>query len=285
MLTHKGKLYGDLTVACLGEDHFILFGSGGAQEMHRRWFESHLPEEGVTYQNRSDEFHGLALSGPKARKLLQRICRDDVSVEAFKFRDIRKTTVGNVPAILARVSFSGELGYEIYVAPQYLLKLFEQVELAGEDLGLALYGARALMSMRLEKSWGVWTLDFRPDFTAAESGLDFFINWDKGDFIGRSAALAEKATGPKQKLVTLVIETEDIDVSNDEAIFHDGTCVGYVSSGGYAHHAGVSVAMGYIPAELADRTDGFAVEILGDLKPAKLQKEPLYDPSGSRMRG
>ncbi|MEM7173560.1 MAG: FAD-dependent oxidoreductase [Pseudomonadota bacterium] len=284
MLTPKGKLYGDLTVACLGEEHFMLFGSGAAQEMHRRWFERQLPESGVTYENRSDDFHGIGISGPKSRELLSRICRDDVSAEALKFRDIRKTFVGGVPVILLRVSFSGELGYEVYCAPQYQMKLFEQIEEAGADLGLTLYGARALMSLRLEKNWGAWTLDFRPDFTAAESGLDAFINWDK-DFIGKAAAEAEKANGPSKKLVTITIETDDIDVSNDEAIFHDDSAVGYVTSGGYAHYVQKSMALGYVPTALA--TDGTAleVEILGQRYPARVTAHPLYDPNGGKMRG
>ena len=159
MLTPKGKLYGDLTVACFNEEKFMIFGSGAAQEMHRRWFEKFLPKEGVNYKNRSDDFHGIAISGPNSRKLLSRICRDDVSAEALKFRDTRETFIGGVPAILNRISFSGELGYEIYVAPQFQLKLFEEIEANGKDLGLKLYGSRALMSLRLEKNWGVWTMD------------------------------------------------------------------------------------------------------------------------------
>ncbi len=288
MLTEKGKLYGDLTVACLSEDHFMLFGSGAMQEAHRRWFEQRLGT-GVTYRNRSDELHGIAISGPNARDLLARIMREDVSAEAFRFRDIRRTYVGGVPAIVSRISFSGELGYEIYVAPQYQIALAEAIEEAGADLGLRWYGARALMSMRLEKAWGVWTLDFRPDFTAAESGLDAFIDWSK-DFIGREAAEAEKAEGPKRKLVTLTIDApeidgEGLDVSNDEAILKDGEAIGYVSSGGYAHHVRKSMAMGYVPAELAQGGEGLSVEILGELFPAEIQAAPLFDPNGGRMRG
>ena len=132
MLTPKGKLYGDLTVACLAEDHFMLFGSGAMQEAHRRWFEQSLPQSGVEYNNRSDEFHGIAISGPNSRQLLQQICRDDVSNDGMKFLDIRQTFVAGVPAILARISFSGELGFEIYVAPQYQLRLAEGIEEAGE---------------------------------------------------------------------------------------------------------------------------------------------------------
>ncbi len=283
MLTPKGKLYGDLTVACLGPERFMLFGSGAAQEMHRRWFEDHLPEHGVAYRNRSDEFHGMAIAGPHSRRLLERITRLDVSAEALKFRDVRETGVGGVPAILNRLSFSGELGYEIYVAPHAQIKLFEAIESAGADLGLKLYGARALMSLRLEKSWGAWALDFRPDFTAAESGLDAFIHWDH-DFIGRQAALAERASGPGKRLLTLVVDSDDIDVSSDEAIFHGDTCVGYITSGGYAHWVEKSMALGYVPTALAADGTALEVEILGDRYPARVIAQPLYDSTGIRMR-
>ncbi len=284
LLTPKGRLYGDLTIACLEEDHFMVLGSGAAQEMHRRWFETHLPATGVSYENASDHWHGLAISGPRSRQLLSRLCRDDVSSEALRFRDVRQTYVGGVPAIVARVSFSGELGYEIYCAPHYQLKLFERLEEEGADLGLRLYGARALMSMRLEKGWGAWTLDFRPDFTAGQSGLDGFIHWEK-DFIGRQAALAERQAGSDKKLVTMVVDTQDMDVSGDEAILKDGTCVGYVSSGGFAHHVGKSVALGYLPPDLTGDGTMVEIEILGEMFAARVTAEPLYDPAGERMRG
>ena len=284
MLTSKGKLYGDLTVACIKDEYFILFGSGLMQEAHRRWFENKLPEKGVTYLNRSDDYHGVAISGPKSRKLLNQITRDDVSQESFKFRDIRMTYVGDVPAIIIRMSFSGELGYEIYCKPHYLVKLAESIEEAGEGLGFCWYGSRALLSMRLEKQWGVWTLDFRPDFTAAESGLDAFISWGK-DFIGKEAAEKEKREGTKQKLVTLTIESEEIDVSNDEAILKNEEPIGYISSGGYAHYVKKSVALGYVPIEHSKPRTKLQVEILGEIYNAEVQGEPLYDPEGRKMRG
>ncbi len=282
MLTPKGKLYGDLTVACLADDHFMLFGSGAMQQAHRRWFEHDLPDD-VSYQNVSDDWHGVAISGPKSRDLLARITRDDVSAEAFKFRDLRQTYVGGVPVILNRISFSGELGYEIYCRPHYLIKLAEAIEQAGADLGYRWYGARALMSMRLEKAWGVWTLDYRPDFTAAQSGMDGFINWNK-DFVGKQAALAEKADGPDKRLVTLVIDVDGIDVSNDEAIMLEGAAIGYVSSGGYAHHVQKSMAMGYVSAEHAGAGTRVQVEILGQFYDAEIQGAALYDANGANMR-
>ena len=190
--------------------------------------------------------HGIAISGPKARDLLSRITRDDVSAEAFKFRDLRQTYVGGVPVICNRISFSGELGYEIYCRPQYLLRLAEAIEEAGADLGYRWYGARALMSLRLEKSWGV--LDVRipaPDFNAVESGMDVFINWKK-DFVGKAATEKFREEGVARKLITMTLDVDGIDVSGDEAILSDGTAVGYVSSGGYAHYVGKPMAMGYV---------------------------------------
>ena len=283
MLLESGKLNGDLTVACIDDETYYLFGSSVAQNMHLRWFEMHLEGvQDVVYQNMTDDFHGIAISGPNSRELLSRLTREDVSSEAFKFRDIRDTFVGGVPALCVRISFTGELGYEIYVAPQYQLKLFEAIEEVGEDLDLKWFGGRALMSMRLEKSWGAWTMDFRPDFTIMESGLDFFVDWDK-DFIGKKAALIEKMKGPTKKLSVIQIETET-DVSGDEAVMHNGECVSYITSGGYGHSVQRSLAMTYLPVELIDSKTTLEVEILGEFHKASIVMEPLYDPSGSKMR-
>ena len=282
LLTPKGKLYGDLTVACLAEDRFMLFGSGAMQDAHRRWFEKDLSAD-VRYANVSDDWHGIALSGPQSRALLARITRTDVSAEGFKFRDLREGFVGGVPALVNRISFSGELGYEIYCKPQYLLRLAEAIEEAGADLGYRWYGARALMSLRLEKSWGAWALDYRPDFNAVESGLDGFINWRK-EFVGKAATEAVRSAGAARKLVTLVVDVDGIDVSNDEAILHGGKAVGYVSSGGYAHHVGKSMAMGYVDADHAAAGNMLQVEILGQFYDAEVLGAPLYDANGANMR-
>lgn len=285
MLTAKGKLYGDLTVARLDAETFWLFGSGAAQNMHRCWFERHLPQTGVIYNNTSDALHGLAIAGPLSRDLLQRVTREDVSSSGLRFRDIRHMVVGGVPAIVARVSFSGELGYEIYVAPHFQVALYEALSEAGADPALRVYGGRALMSMRLEKNWGVWTLDFRPDFTVAESGLDAYVAFDKpAEFIGREAALAERERGPSKRLVTLVVDTKDVDCVSDEPIFDGRECVGYVTSGGYGHTVGRSLAMGYVPTPLAADGTKLRVELLGEFYDAVVTAQPLYDPDGVRMR-
>ena len=282
MLTEKGRLYGDLTVACLGEEHFMLFGSGAMQDAHSRFFAKTLPE-GVRHENQTGDWHGIALSGPNARALLARITRKDVSEDAFKFRDSAQAFVGGVPVILNRISFSGELGYEIYCRPQYLLVLSEAIEAAGADLGYRWYGNRALMSLRLEKGWGAWGLEFRPDFNAVESGMDAFINWNK-DFVGKDATAAIKAEGPARKLVTLTIDTP-IDVTLDEAVLVGDEAVGYITSGSYAHHVGASMAMAYVAAPHAGAGGKVQVEILGERHDAEIMGGPVYDPNGGRMRG
>ena len=281
MLTEKGRLYGDLTVACLAEDHFMLFGSGAMQDAHSRFFAKTLPA-GVTHSNQTGEWHGVGIAGPQSRALLSRITRDDVSAEAMKFRDCRMTFVGGVPVILNRISFSGELGYEIYCRPQYLIKLAEAIEVAGADLGYRWYGNRALMSMRLEKGWGAWSLEFRPDFNAVESGMDAFINWNK-DFVGKDATLAFLKEGVARKLVTVTVDSP-IDVTLDEAVLKDGAAIGYITSGGYAHHVGQSMAMAYVETEHSAPGSKLEVEILGDMYPIEVQGAPLYDPDGGKMR-
>ena len=279
MITDKGRLYGDLTVACYSEEHFMLFGSGAMQDAHSRWFATTLPSD-VTHANQTGEWHGIALSGPQSRALLSRISRDDIS--ALNFHDTSQTFVGGVPVVLNRLSFSGELGFEIYCRPQFLIKLAEAIEEAGNDLGYCWYGNRALMSLRLEKGWGAWGLEFRPDFNAIESGMDVFINWNK-DFVGKVATLKFREEGVTRKLVTLTIDTP-IDVTLDEAIMKDGKAVGYISSGGYAHHVGKSMAMGYVETAHAAPGSELEVEILGEFYTATVQGEPVYDPTGAKMR-
>ena len=281
MLTEKGRLYGDLTVACLGDEDFMLFGSGAMQDAHSRFFARTLPDT-VRHENQTGGWHGIGLAGPQSRELLQRITRLDVSADALKFRDTRRTFVGGVPVILNRLSFSGELGFEIYCRPQFLLLLSEAIEEAGADLDYRWYGARTLMSLRLEKGWGAWGLEFRPDFNAVECGMDVFINWNK-DFVGKEATARFRDEGVDRKLVTLTVDTP-MDVTLDEAVLVNDAAVGYITSGGYAHHVGKSMAMAYVASEHAAAGTMVNVEIMGEMYPAEVQGAPLYDPNGGRMR-
>ena len=293
ILTPAGKLAADLTVGRLADDRFVLFGSGSMPAITMRLFLQHLPDGIVEVTDLSEHLLGWSISGPDARELLSRLTDEDVSNHGMRFRDLREMTVGGVPVIAARLSFTGELGYELYCTANHHEALRSAVMEAGRagdrNLDVTPFGGRAFMSLRLEKGFGVWNLEYRPDFTPAEAGMGPFVKVDKAAaFIGREAARAEVERGPTRRLVTLVLDADDADAIHDEPIFHGGECVGFVTSGGYAHHTGNSVALGYVPDHLADGSagdDGFEVEILGQMRPARLQREPLYDPAGERMRG
>ena len=205
MLAPSGRLVGDFTVACLiGEDflaqeEFQLTASYGAQEIHHRWFLQHL-DDGVTVENISDLRTGFQIAGPKARDLLARVTRADVSNEAFKFLDVRRLVLGRLNCVVQRVSYTGDLGYEIYTTPMSQRALWNALWQEGRDMGLRPFGMRAMMSLRLDKFFGAWLREFSPDYTAAETGMDRFISFKKDvDFIGRSAAEAERANPPARQ--------------------------------------------------------------------------------------
>lgn len=285
MLNPAGRLIGDLTVARLSETTYQITGSSVAQAYHMRWFEKHRPDTGVTVENVSLARIGFQIAGPNARELLSRITTADVSNDAMRFLSVTEATVGGCPALINRLSYTGDLGYEIYVDADRQMDLYRALTDAGTDLGLKPFGMRAMMSLRLEKGFGAWLREFRPDYTAAETGLEMFINFDKGDFIGRAAALAERENPPTRHLVTLVVDADTADVWGDEPIWKDGEVIGSVTSGGYAHFAEKSVAIGFVPTEMIADGAEFEIEILGDLRPARLISEPLFDPKGTRMRG
>ncbi len=284
MLNHEGKLIGDFTVANPGRGRFFVFGSGIAEQYHLRWFERELPPSGVAIRALRSELLGLAIAGPRSRELLARLCGDDVSNAAMPFLSFRAMEVARLPAHVGRISFTGELGYEIWVPADCQLALYDAILAAGEELGVVHFGARALNSLRLEKSFGNWAREFRPIYTPAEAGLDRFVDVAKRDFIGREAVLRDRAQGPARRLVTFVVDAGDADAMGDEPVWHDGTVVGWITSGGYGHCVGKSIALGYVPATLATAAAGFEIEILGERRTASLAREPLHDPAGERMR-
>ena len=285
MLALSGKIIGDFTVSCLSETEFQLTASYGAQGWHSRWFEQNM-DAGLVVENISDARSGFQIAGPKARDLLARVTRSDVSAAAFKFMDVRRMTVGMADCIVQRVSYTADLGYEIYCDQMSVRHLWDVLSEAGGDLGLRPFGMRAMMSLRLDKWFGSWGREYSPDYTPCETGLDRFIRWNKdADWIGKAAAVAEKAAGPKRKLVSFVIEATDADVVAWEPIWLDGAVAGFCTSGGYSHFTGLSVAQGFLPADRVQ--DGLAVEIeiLGERRAARVHLTPLFDAEGARMRG
>ncbi|MBW4962855.1 FAD-dependent oxidoreductase [Sulfitobacter sp. CW3] len=283
MLSENGKLIGDFTISCLGEETFQLTASYGAQAYHMRWFTQHLNGD-VRVENISDRRNGFQIAGPNAAKLLQACSRADVS--DIKFMDVREMTVGMVNCLVQRVSYTGDLGFEIYCDPMDQRSLWNTLWEAGKIFDMIPFGMRAMMSLRLDKFFGSWMSEFSPDYTAAETGLDRFISFKKDvDFIGRSAAEAERDKGPDRTLCAFEVDSIDADVQGYEPIWHDGHVVGFCTSGGYSHFARKSIALGFVPTNSKREGLMVEIEILGKMCPARLITTPLFDVDGARMRG
>ncbi len=287
MLKDDGKLQGDLTVACLAEGEYYLFGSGMAEVFYARWFEQHMPQDGsVSLEVIGLGLCGLSIAGPKARELLQRLTGEDVSNAALPFMAAQRMDIGMAPAIIGRVSFTGDLGYEIWMRPEFQRQIFEHILAEGADLGVTPFGLRALNAMRLEKNFGGWGREFRPVYGPLEAGLSRFISYSKPvDFIGKSGTLEERSSGGALRLISFVLDAKDADVIGDEPIWLEDDVVGWVTSGGFAHFAGKSMAMGYVPKEVADRDGPWALEILGEKRALTPQRTALFDANAERMRG
>lgn len=284
MLSQGGRLMGDLTTARLDEDRFMIFGSGYLQTWHMRWFDQHLAGEGVTVRNVSDEWLGLAIFGPRSRNVLGRLVAEDVSNEGFPFMSVRRVNVGMIPAVVGRLSVTGELGYEIYVRAVYLWSLYQSLHRAADGLGLCDVGVYAMNSLRLEKGYGIWSREFSRDYTPVMSGLSRFVDYDKGDFIGRDAALRDRDAAPHKRLVLLEVAPADADAAGYEPIWRDQEMVGFVTSGGYGHCVGKSLAMGYLQNGAADPDFPLQVSILGVRRNCRVLPKPPIDPSGTRIR-
>jgi dimethylglycine dehydrogenase len=285
MLNPAGRIVGDLSIACLAEDRFLIIGSGFAEEFHLRWFWLSEPPADVLVRSAASTLTGVSIAGPRSRELLQRLTRIDLSAQAFTLFRVIETAVGLAPAILTRAGFTGELGYEIWTTPDYFATLYDEVREAGRDLGLTHFGGRALSSLRLEKGYGSFNKDFRPDYTPAETGLDRYVDFDKPEFCGRAAVLAERASGPRRRFVVMEVAETDVEAVGFESIMKDGAPVGYVTSGAYAHCIDRSLAAGYVPSALAKDGARFEIDILGEMRSATVRIQPLYDPQGLRLRG
>ncbi|MBZ9602723.1 GcvT family protein [Phyllobacterium chamaecytisi] len=335
MLNEEGKLIGDFTIAKAADDRFLIWGSSAAQRYHMRWFQKQQPGDGSVRIHRFDQtLVGLAIAGPRARDLLAKLVDEDVSNAAFRFMDFREMAVGGAPCKVNRISYTGDLGYEIWMEPAYQRLVYKAIKEAGAEYNIVDFGMRALLAMRLEKNFPTWFRELRPIYGPYEGSMDRFIKLSKNDFIGREMAAREKAeldagTSTKLRRVSFLIDVphgEDAaDVMGDEPIWaktskdygtvqaghgvgaprFDATgavvsdegdkgavqgewrVVGWVTSGGYAHYVGQSMAQGYVPAELAKSEEQglFEVEILGVRRAARINLEPPFDPSGEKMRG
>ncbi|TJV25386.1 MAG: FAD-dependent oxidoreductase [Mesorhizobium sp.] len=283
MLGHDGRLKGDLTVFNWGGGSYWLMGSYYLREFHMRWFESYAAE-GVTVTDLSDTMSGFLLTGPNARKILERTTHQDVSGAALPFMACGTFDIGMVQARVARLSISGELGFEISCPVTMHATLRETLLAAGEDLGLAEIGYYALNALRLEKSFGIWSREFTQGYTPGQTGLDRFIAFGKSDFIGREAALKQRKAGGGQSLVTLEIDALDADASGFEPVWHQGRRVGFVTSGGYGYTVGKSLALALLDRDFAGEGTALSVHVVGEERPAHVVAASPYDPLGKAMR-
>jgi dimethylglycine dehydrogenase len=227
---------------------------------------------------------GFSVSGPASRAILERLVHDDVSGDAFPFLAVRTLEVGTSRAVVGRISLTGELGYEIAVPTDQHRTLLQQLREAGRDGGLRLIGDRAIDSLRLEKAYGIWNAEFTQAYTPGMSGLDRFVAFDKGDFIGREAALREREEAAAQQLVLLEVDAKDADASADDGIWIGDRRVGFVTSGAYGHHVEKSLALAYVDRDAIESAADLEVFVVGDARMARILPEPPYDPTGSKLR-
>ena len=286
MLAPSGRLMGDLSVTCLAPDQYWIVGSYYLQEWHLRWFREHLPASGVTLRNLSDEWMGFSLSGPGSRELLSRLVPDDLSDAALPFMAAQRRQVGLADAVIARLSLTGELGYEINVRAAAMRGVWHDLMTLGREHGLRPVGMRAQDCLRLEKGYGIWSCEFSASNTPSQCGLARYVDYDKAGFIGREAALIDRESPPDDRLVLLGLPPGvDADVAGYEPIRANGERVGYTTSGAYGHHVDRSLALAYVARSALEAGAVLSVDLIGTPVAAEVLHTPPYDPSGSRLRG
>ena len=288
LLSLRGGMAGDFTVARLAEDRLFMIGSGIAEDYHLRIFEQFLPVDGVEFRCITDDMAGVNIAGPNARRVVEKLTGRDFSNETHRFMGNSIIEIDGYEAIVLRVSFTGDLGFEIYVDESNHLSLYQAILSAGAEFGIRPVGSRALGSMRIEKGYGSWSREYSPEWYPTESGLAALVKTDKPEFLGRDAYMKIKDLPPRQLLCNFTIESapgsEGADAWGGEAILKEGKYVGRITSGSYSFTYNTSVALGYVDASVVEPGQEYEVAILGIPHRAKLLAEPLFDPRGEKLR-
>ena len=285
MLGVRGGIAGDFTITKLDDDHFWMFGSGMAEGYHQRFWEMVPPPAGVTLESRTQDWCGFSVAGPKSREMLQRMTNTDLSNDAFRFMRSKKLTIAGIEALSMRVSFTGDLGWEIYVPTEQQVALFDALMDEGKGYGIRLVGGRSLLSLRIEKGYGSWGREYSPEYWPHEVGLERLIKMTKPEFLGRDVWQDLSKKTPREKLVMLSIDATSADAHGGEPIFlKDGTPVGRVSSGAYGHTVQQSLALCFIRTEHAVSGAEYDVAVLGKPHHARLLDAPPFDPEGQKLR-
>ncbi|MEX0816833.1 MAG: FAD-dependent oxidoreductase [Gaiellales bacterium] len=283
MLNVRGGIECDFTVTRLADDRFRIVTGTAFGQHDLAWIRRHSPEDGSVYvDDATSRYACLGLWGPAAREILQPLATVDLSNEAFPYMRARELAVGAVPCLALRVTYVGELGWELYCPTEFGLRLWDTIWEAGREHGLVAGGYKAIDSLRLEKGYRVWGADITPEETPYEAGLELAVKLDKGDFIGREALLGKER--PERKLACLVLEDPRSVALGSEPVRVEGEVTGRVTSGGYGYTVERSIAYAYLPAERAAAGQEVEVEIFGDWIAGGVAEEPLWDPEGERIR-
>ena len=289
MLTPRGGIECDMTVTRVAEDRFYLITAAGTETHDLDWIERHAPTDGtVAVENVTARWGVLMVAGPRSRDLLAPLAEADLSDDAFPFMAMRDIVIGSVPVRALRVTYTGELGWELHHSIEYSRTLYDLLTEAGAAVGLADVGYRALDSLRLEKGYRLWGVDITSQYTPLEAGLERFVRFDKGDFIGRDALVRQRDEGLTQTLACLTIDLDPADTlfpRGGEPLMSAGEPVGYLRAAHPGHAVGATIGLAYLPIALAVVGTRLEVEILGERRAAVVVEAPLYDPSGERMRG
>jgi glycine cleavage system T protein len=285
MLNPRGGIECDFTVTRLAEDRFRIVTGTAFGQHDISWIRSHAPEDGsVAVEDVTSRYACLGIWGPAAREILQPLATEDLSNEAFPYMRARELGIGPVPCLALRVTYVGELGWELYCPTEFGLRLWDAIWAAGREHGLLAGGYRAIDSCRLEKGYRVWGADITPDDDPYEAGLGFAVKLDKGDFIGRDALVAAKERDLERKLACLVLDDARSVALGSEPVRIDGRVAGRVTSGGYGYTVERSIAYAYVPAADAGPGRPVEVEIFGEWVCGEVANEPLYDPDGRAIR-
>jgi glycine cleavage system aminomethyltransferase T/glycine/D-amino acid oxidase-like deaminating enzyme len=285
MLSERGGIMCDLTVTRLGAERFLILTGGATGTRDLAWIRANAPGDAVRIDDVTSMYCGVGLWGPRARMILRAVCADPLSNDAFPYFSARRITIGAIPALALRVSYIGELGWEIYARTEYGLSLWDTLWEAGVPEGLIALGAGAFDSLRLEKGYRLWGADIDAERNPFEAGLEFAVKPDKGPFIGRDAVARLAREGPAHRLCCLTLAEDGRVVLGKEPILDGDRVLGYVTSANYGYSVGRGIAYGYLPVSHAAPGTALAIEYFGERLAATVSDEPLYDPKGFRLRG
>ncbi|MEX1262922.1 MAG: FAD-dependent oxidoreductase [Actinomycetota bacterium] len=286
MLTERGGIECDLTLTRLAPERFYVVSAAATQTHDLDWIRRHQPPgDDVVVEDVTDATGVLTIAGPRSRELLAALSNADLSNASFPWMSARRLRLGDVPVLAMRISYVGELGWELHHPIEHLRSLYDRLLEAGEPLELVDFGYRALDSLRMEKAYRLWGADISPDHTPFEAGLDRFVRLDKGEFIGRQALIRQREEGIRERLACLVVEADDAIPHGSEAISTpDGRIVGYVSACERGHVVGATIALSYLPVDLTAPGTVLDVDVLGQRCAARVVEAPLYDPGNERLR-